>query len=47
MEKVLQGMATNVSPLLNIWAPKAFENMVSFTLPGSVLLIILHNDLCH
>ena len=28
MEKVLQQMATNVSPLLNIWAPKAFENMV-------------------
>ena len=29
MEKVLQEMATNVSPLLKIWAPKAYENMVS------------------
>lgn len=25
---VLQQMATHVSPLLNIWSPQAYENMV-------------------
>jgi len=28
MEQLLQDMATNVSPLLNIWAPQAFHNML-------------------
>ena len=28
MEKVLQEMSTNISPLLYILAPRAFENMV-------------------
>jgi len=30
MEQLLQDMATNVSPLLNIWAPQAYHNMTNF-----------------
>lgn len=32
MEDVLQNMTTNVSPLLKVLAPEAFDNMVSSTL---------------